>query len=236
MYDGAWHERDVADFSYTGRVMRICRTATQVALAALAGMGVVDTAGAQKAATSYSFGIGAGWALPKGVFGDGTRAGYEVSGQVLVLAPGAPIGLRFDGSFDHFRATPGLIDLLPTATSGSAAIGALTLDMVAGTPNGKGFHPYAMGGAGGYLRHVEVYRTAGTAVLWNEPFWGFSDGAVSTTATHETDTQLRFGVNYGVGFSVGIKAISLYAEARYHIIYTSDEHTNMLPITLGLRF
>lgn len=212
------------------------RLVVRAGLLVLATSGVARAARGQQASTNYSFGVAGGWALPKGVFGDGTRAGYALGAELLLLAPGAPVGLRFDGMFDHVAATPGLIDQLPTATNGSAWVGGLIVDAVVGTPKGTGFHPYALVGGGVYARHVSIDRASGTAVTFNEPFWGFTNYAVPASATSEGGMEERFGMNYGGGIAFGIPVVTFFAEIRYHIIYTSGEHTDLLPITVGIRF
>ena len=62
------------------------------------------------------------------------------------------------------------------------------------------------------------------------------DVTIPSTATNLVKTELKFGTNYGGGLAFGISAITIFVEIRYHIIYTNVAHTNMLPITLGLRF
>ena len=138
--------------------------------------------------------------------------------------------------YDRFTASPGLINEFPTAKSGSAAIYGGLFDIIAGTPMGTGIHPYGLFGLGGYVRHVSVTRTPGVPATFNDPFAGFSNLAVPANATGVAATEVKFGTSYGGGIAIGTPAVSFFAEIRYHIIFTNVDHTDLLPITLGIRF
>jgi hypothetical protein len=190
----------------------------------------------QQGGASYSLGVGAGVAVAEGALGDRFHNGYDLSAQLLILAPGAPIGIRLDGTFDHFGGSQTLIDELPSATGGSASLFGLLLDAVLGTPKGKGFHPYGLVGFGLYLRDVSVDRTPGDTAIFNDPFLGFTNRAVPATATGERETEVKIGTHFGGGVSLGLGPISLFIETRYQIIDTDVTHTHILPISAGLRF
>ena len=211
--------------------MRCFRLAALIALCAIAA----GTLRAQGGA-NYSVGVGAGVAVAEGALGDRFHNGYDVSAQLLTLAPGAPIGIRIDGMFDHFGGSQTLVDELPTATGGSASIFGLLLDAVLGTPKGAGIHPYALVGFGLYLRHVSVDRTAGDTATFDDPFLGFTNRPVSATATNESATETKIGTHFGAGVSLGLGRISVFVETRYHVIDTDVTHTHILPISAGVRF
>ncbi|HYC31484.1 MAG TPA: outer membrane beta-barrel protein [Gemmatimonadales bacterium] len=52
------------------------------------------------------------------------------------------------------------------------------------------------------------------------------------------DSETKFGINAGAGFSVpvGQGSTRLFGEARFHNIFTSGENLNLLPITVGVMF
>ena len=206
------------------------------ALVSLALASVATGARAQHISTTYGGGISGGWALSEGTFGSRVRNGYDLTGELLILAQGAPVGIRFDAMYTHFGALPTLINELPTATGGSAAVYGALFDIVVGPPMGSGIHPYTVLGGGLYDRSVSVTRTAGQAVVFDDPYWGFTNKSIASSATSVSGTEIKPGVSYGGGLALGFSAITFFAEIRYHIIFTNVSHTNLLPITLGLRF
>jgi hypothetical protein len=190
---------------------------------------------AQQISTTYGGGVGGGWAFSEGQFGRRVRNGYDVTGELLILAQGAPVGIRVDAMYSHFGASPGLLNELPSATGGSAGVYGALFNLVVGPPMGHGFHPYTLLGLGAYGRRVSITRTTGLTATFNDPYWGFKNETIASAVSSITKTELKFGTNYGGGLAVGISAITIFAEIRYHIIYTNVAHTNLLPITLGLR-
>jgi len=207
------------------------------ALASLVVASVPVSMQAQKISTTYGGGISGGFALSVGSFGSRVHNGYDLTGELLILAQGAPVGIRLNAMYTHFgTASSALLNELPTATSGSASVLGALFDLVIGPPMGTGFHPYTLLGAGAYDRIISVTRTAGQPVTFNDPYWGFKSQTISSATTSLDKTELKLGVNYGAGIAVGLGPIALFAEIRYHIIYTNVSHTNLLPITLGLRF
>ena len=52
------------------------------------------------------------------------------------------------------------------------------------------------------------------------------------------DSSTDFGINAGAGFTVpvGSGSMKVFGEARFHNIFTEDESTNILPVTLGIMF
>lgn len=52
------------------------------------------------------------------------------------------------------------------------------------------------------------------------------------------DSETKFGINLGAGFHVpvGPGNARLFAEGRFHNVFTSGENLNLLPITVGVMF
>jgi hypothetical protein len=71
------------------------------------------------------------------------------------------------------------------------------------------FRPYLIGGAGVYFFDPDDF-----------------------------DSSTEFGINAGAGFTVpvGSGSMKLFGEARFHNVFTEDESTNLLPVTLGVMF
>jgi hypothetical protein len=55
-----------------------------------------------------------------------------------------------------------------------------------------------------------------------------------TLSSHSVD---GVGYNFGGGFTYPLsKRTKVYVEGRYHHAYTSDKHTSVFPVTMGLRW
>jgi hypothetical protein len=109
---------------------------------------------------------------------------------------------------------------------------------------GKVYGTYFIGGAGLYYRDVSFSRlvSVGNSVscdpawLW----WGFScsSGVVATHQSLTSFTSTALGGNVGVGFTARIpdSNYTCYIETRYHYSPTKGAHTQLVPITVGIRF
>ena len=49
------------------------------------------------------------------------------------------------------------------------------------------------------------------------------------------DGGTDFGINAGAGFDFRAGAVGLFIEGRFHNVFTEDESTNFIPITVGVR-
>jgi len=81
--------------------------------------------------------------------------------------------------------------------------------------------------------------TIATVTLF-DPFIGvFFPAAVPANTVLGSFTQNKGGLNIGAGVEVRVKGDSktkIFAESRYHYIYTSPRATQILPVTFGLRW
>ena len=73
-----------------------------------------------------------------------------------------------------------------------------------------------------------------------DPFYGvFFPAAVPANTVLGSFTQNKAGWNVGAGVSVRVKGDSnakIFAESRYHYVYTTPVRTTVLPVTFGLRW
>jgi hypothetical protein len=69
-------------------------------------------------------------------------------------------------------------------------------------------------------------------------FFGFYRFPVLTNQVLASYSVNKPGVNGGIGLSFGgYKRAKFYAEARYHRMFLGgDRHTDILPVTFGVRF
>ncbi len=108
------------------------------------------------------------------------------------------------------------------------------------------FHPkgradaYLIGGGGFYHRTIEFTQPSVGFVNVFDPFFGtIYPVAVPATQVLASFTQNKGGLNIGGGVEFRIKGDSnakIFAEARYHYIYTTPVRTTILPVTFGFRW
>lgn len=109
---------------------------------------------------------------------------------------------------------------------------------------GKVYGVYFIGGGGLYYRNANLSQTiaVGNSVdctaawLW----WGFSctSGTVTANQSLTGFSSTVFGGNVGIGFTARIpdSGYSFYIESRYHYAPTKGLHTQVMPISIGVRF
>lgn len=109
---------------------------------------------------------------------------------------------------------------------------------------GKTTGVYFIGGGGWYHRtanvstHVATGKSISCTPTWE--WWGFEcqSGTVMSDQTLASSTSDALGVNGGIGFTfkVAEPRYRFYIEARYHYAPTKNVKTELIPITIGIRF
>jgi hypothetical protein len=109
---------------------------------------------------------------------------------------------------------------------------------------GKALGMYLIGGGGWYHRNGKVTQqvsigagvTCDPAWIW----WGYSckSGTVTTGVTPANYSSSALGVNGGIGFTVrvGEAPYRFYVESRYHYAPTKTINTQLMDITIGIRY
>ena len=109
---------------------------------------------------------------------------------------------------------------------------------------GRVYGAYFIGGAGLYYRDASLSQTVAVgdsvtctpAWLW----WGFScaSGKVTENQSLIGSSSTVFGGNVGVGLTVRVpdSRYRFYIESRYHYAPTKGVHTQVMPISIGVRF
>ncbi len=176
-----------------------------------AALAVSVLAFAPSAAHSQVYlGLGGGATSPISNLSDTHSAGYNVLASLGAHIPLTPLGVRVDGMFNQLPGKPDV---------GNAQIWTANANLVASLVPGGPVTPYLIAGGGYYNGDYHVFTTPGGTVI-------------STGNTHANN----FGLNGGGGIRVGVGGIGLFAEARYHYIFTSGTHFQMIPISAGVRF
>jgi len=109
---------------------------------------------------------------------------------------------------------------------------------------GKQLGAYFIGGGGWYYRTLgftgPVTSGTGTACAPAWVWWGFScvSGTVTANQTLGGYTSSVFGGNVGVGFTIKLAEPSyrIYIEPRYHYAPTKNVTTQLMEVTVGIRY
>jgi len=109
---------------------------------------------------------------------------------------------------------------------------------------GRALGAYLIGGGGWYFRTADLSQkvTTGSGItctpVW--VWWGFScqSGTVTADQTIATSTSHSAGANGGFGFTarVGEAPYRMYVESRYHYVPSRGIHTQLVTVTVGIRY
>ena len=167
---------------------------------------------AAQATTRPTFGVSAGASFPTGDFAKEVSTGFDVAAHIGFRPALSPIGLRVEGMYDQF-------DLKNTGGDVRAKILAGTANAVIMSSSAPGMlRPYFIGGVGVYNLKVS-----------------------SSSLNASSNSETKFGVNGGAGLDLALSGINVFAEARYHYMFTKDNstgavNTGFVPLVVGVRF
>jgi predicted porin len=206
-------------------------------LFAFCGLGV---AAAAQNLNRFNFNVGGGFG---GAFGDvGKFTGTSYNG---VAGGGINLSRRFGVKGEYMFYNLSFKDSVKQQQSLPDATGHLqsaTLNLFYNVPLGGKLGVYAIGGGGWYQRAVDAHRQflpKGTICLPAWQLWGINcpSGLIPADTTLSSHTVDGGGYNFGGGFTYRLnKRARIYVEGRYHHAYTSDRHTSVFPVTVGLRW
>lgn len=115
---------------------------------------------------------------------------------------------------------------------------AWTFNPIVKVPLGGKFGAYVIGGIGWYHRSGEVTVPAVGVIC--DPYWswwyGCTIGSVDIVARSRSSSA--FGKNVGVGLSyrLGESQLKIYTEVRYHQASYNNVSTQLIPVTIGVRW
>ena len=109
---------------------------------------------------------------------------------------------------------------------------------------GKALGTYLIGGGGWYWRTASLSQriTTGSGIICTPVWlwWGFSceSGTVTADQTIAKSTSHSLGGNVGIGFTarVGDAPYRMYVESRYHYVPSRGIHTQLVVVTVGIRY
>jgi hypothetical protein len=179
--------------------------------------------------------VGAGFTEPVGNTGTHLDTGWNIRGGVGINFSqyiGALLQLDYN-SLGINSTTLSKVGF----PGGNVNVFSATIDPIVHlTPRGH-FDVYLIGGGGLYHRTQQFTQPGVATVVGFDPFFGFYQFGVPTTQILASYSVNKPGVNGGAGIAFGSKwGGKFFAEARYHRIFTSDSHTDYVPVSFGFRW
>jgi opacity protein-like surface antigen len=165
----------------------------------------------------FKLGGALGATIPLGDFSDGADLGYHLGGLIEYKPQSVPVNLRGEITYHRNGLKEGFFESIPGAGNIDGNFSMINFVGNAVIPFGDAAstaRPYVIGGLG-------LYRLKASAK--------FSGVDIS-------DTQTKFGLNVGGGFTFNLSGFETFIEARFHSVFTEDSNTNFIPISFGFKF
>jgi len=180
----------------------------------------------------FYVGIDGGGSLPQGYFNDWYKSGWNVGIPFGWQRQGVPLGVRADVNYTRMSGRDFAISNFGTGSTSDPQIWSGQLDLKLNLPLNRGstWRPalYLLGGGG-----VHYFKNFSSS--FNEANL-LGSGTAFQTNLNTSKSQTKFGLNGGVGLSFGIGQADLFVESRYVSVFTPDNNTNWVPITVGITF
>lgn len=197
----------------------------------------ISLAQAQSEPPRFSFEFGGGFNKPIGYLDNRLDTGWNVNtGGGINFTP--HIGLMGQFLFTDSGLTRSYLNSV-SEPNGSFRMWALTADPTYRfNPRGR-FDFYLIGGGGVYHRTIEFTQPTIATVTVFDPFFGiFYPAGVPADQVIGSFGTTRPGINGGGGFTyrIGSGNAKFFAETRYHVMFTKNQNTSVLPVTFGFRW
>ncbi len=210
-----------------------------VAASCAAGLLFSVPAAAQNAAPNrFAFDIGGGFSTPVYHTDGRTDMGFNVKAGAGINFT-RHVGILGEFGFDRLGLSPRILNNAGFPGGNMHIFSVTANPIVHFNPTGR-VDPYVIGGGGFYRRTVEFTQPTVANVTLFDPFLGvFFNTPVAANAVAASFTQNKGGLNIGGGLGFRVKQDSnfkIFAEARYHYIFTTPVRTTVLPVTFGFRW
>jgi hypothetical protein len=169
--------------------------------------------------------LGAGISTPVNPVATRLDAGWNLAGGIGVTR--ASVGIMLDAMFTDFGITHAAL-ARAGARRGSQQYWAVTIDPVFHV-NERGPVDFYITGGGGIYSQITKYEASSDLI-------GQHSGRYDLIGS---DTLYKPGVNGGAGFSFSLgdrSNIKIFAEARYHRMFTRGSDASFILATSGIRF
>jgi opacity protein-like surface antigen len=180
-----------------------------------------------------------GMNIPVGSNSDLLNTGWNFGFGVTFRQPGAPFGLRLDMNyFTNNVSAHGIYEAqgaTKTDINGGWVDGwSITADGEYRLHFNDQVYGYAIAGIGGYYTSIQLTEV-GVGYICN-PWWYYCYyGTGNAVVVSNSATKFGWNAGIGIGFKLNGGA-SLFAEARWTWIDTSNQHLEYIPLVFGVRF
>ncbi len=188
------------------------------------------------AQTQFTGFVGAGPTVPLNPLAQRTsNVGWDISAGAGVT--GKHAGIMLDFLYNDTGINGSTLSQVG-APQGNIHTWGFTLDPVLHVTQEGPVDLYVTGGGGIYHRNIEFSQPGYAEVGFFSPWFGYYPGVIGVNQVLASYSVYKGGVDGGVGMSVrlGSSHVKVFAEARYHYIFTSPTATTMIPVTVGLRW
>jgi len=183
--------------------------------------------------------VDGGFNVPTGTAGDLLTTGWNFGFGVIFRQPGAPFGLRLDFNYSDNNASAHGLYQAANATGmqingGWAEVWSATAGGEYRVPFNPTTYGYVTAGIGAYYTQVQLTEV-GYGYVCN-PWWGYCYIGTGNAVVASNSTT-RFGWNAGLGVAFTLpSSATLFVEARYTWIDTSNNTIQYIPVLFGVRF
>jgi opacity protein-like surface antigen len=186
----------------------------------------------------FNFGGGAGFTIPTERAGNSLnrgwnlnlRGGYNLSRQIAA---------DLDFTYSHSNLNDATLARF-NEPNGGVGTWSLTFNPVVRLAPAHSIEPYLTAGYGLYHRNLTLSQPAIVPTVVCDPFFGFCFPAnVGVDQVVASDSTYKGGFNAGGGldFRLGNRRLKLFAEARYHRMFTAHGNDmSFVPVTFGLHW
>ena len=212
--------------------MKVC-----VSLLALCCLAAIPALAQNSRFTGF---VGGGFSEPVQDIGTRLNVGWNAAGGAG-LNFNRHAGILVDFMFNDLGINQTTLNSIQVP-NGTTRVWGFTLDPVFRiAPRGEDspVGMYITGGGGIYHRTVEFTQPAVATVTLFDPFFGILyPAAIPTNQVLASYSNYKGGLDIGAGidFKLGHSNAKLFAEARYHYIFTAPTATTLLPVTFGVRW
>jgi len=165
----------------------------------------------------FKLGGALGATIPLGDFSDGADLGFHLGGLIEYKPESVPVNLRGEITYHRNGLKDDFFSEIPGVGNVDGNFSMINFVGNAVIPFGDAAataRPYAIGGLG-------VYRLKASAEF----------GGIDIS-----DSNTKFGINVGGGFTFNLSGFETFIEARFHSVFTEDSNTNFIPISFGFKF
>ncbi|HLJ14830.1 MAG TPA: outer membrane beta-barrel protein [Bryobacteraceae bacterium] len=147
-------------------------------------------------------------------------------------------GITGNFMFNQLGITRGALDAL-NEPDGNGKVYSITADPTIHMPLGHGFNAYLLAGGGWLRRTVQFTQPTIAETTVFDPWWGYFGPAlvpVNQVLGSVSDNGGVYDIGGGLNIPLPNTGIKLYLEARYYHGFTNNSNTEIVPVSLGIRW